>query len=219
MGGSVLVTGGARRIGRAICATLRARGWNVLVHARQAGAPLGVDFAEPGAARRLFDAACRLAPDLAAIVNNAAVFSAAGALPPEAERRLRRVNLGVPAALTALLAGRLRAQGRTGAVVDLLDARIFRRGLPATPYSRSKRDLWKRLKAAAKAEAPVLRVNGVAPGPVLPPSAPGEGEKGGPILLAGRPTPEDVAGAVAFLLEAPACTGQVICVDAGQALL
>lgn len=219
MSGSVLVTGGAKRIGQAICAALRARGWNVLVHSRQAPAPLNVDFAESGAAERLFAAACCLAPDLSVIVNNAAVFSTAAALSPAAEQRVRRINVDVPARLTELLAERLRVEGREGAVVDLLDARIFREGLADTPYVRSKRDLKIRVLQAARVWAPTLRVNAVAPGPVLLPAAPTAHEKGGPILLARRPTPHDVADAVAFLLDAPSCTGQILCVDSGQSLL
>lgn len=219
MSGSVLVTGGAKRIGWAICEALRARGWNVLVHARQPGAPLNVDFTESEAARRLFDATVRLAPDLTAIVNNASVFSIAEALAPDEERRLRQINFEVPIQLTKLLAERLKARGRQGAVVDLLDVRIFRAGQPETPYARSKRDLYEQMKKSARMLAPTLRVNGVAPGPVLLPSESVSHEKGGPILLAQRPTPRDVAHAVAFLLEAPSCTGQVLCVDAGQSLL
>lgn len=213
------MTGGAKRIGQAICEALRARGWNVLVHARQPGSPLNVDFTEPDAACRLFDAAVRLAPDLTALVNNASVFSIAEALPFDEGQRLRQINFEVPVQLTSLLAERLRAQGRQGAVVDLLDVRIFRKGQPDTPYFRSKRDLYEEMRASARTLAPTVRVNGVAPGPVLLPSVSTAHEKGGPILLAQRPTPADVAHAVAFLLEASSCTGQVLCVDAGQSLL
>ena len=63
-----------------------------------------------------------------------------------------------------------------------------------------------------------IRVNGVAPGPVLPPTDPANREKGGDILLPRRPTPSDVASAVAFLLGADAVTGQVLAVDSGQSL-
>ena len=67
--------------------------------------------------------------------------------------------------------------------------------------------------------AACLRVNAVAPGPVLPPANPAHRVPGGEILLPQRPTPQDVAGAVAYLLEAPAVTGQTLAVDSGQSLL
>ena len=73
MKGSVLVTGGARRIGLAICEELSARGWNVLSHSRDPENPLSSDFSRcDAAADRLFAAALEAAPDLCAIVNNAA---------------------------------------------------------------------------------------------------------------------------------------------------
>ena len=232
-GGTVLVTGGARRLGRAIAETLAARGWRVLVHVRRpedvphastggssAFRYVVQDLLLPEAADALFAAAVRLAPDLSAIVNNAAAFSLAEALPPDDTAALRRVNTEVPERLTACLAAYLTRAGRRGAVVDLLDARILApRRAPDTPYTAAKRALAASIAARAHAFADVLRVNGVAPGPVLKPSSPRNAEPGGAILLPARPTPADVASAVAFLLDAPAVTGQILAVDAGQSLL
>ena len=215
MTGSVLVTGGTKRIGKAICDVLRARGWNVLVHSRDAVNPLAADFADPGAPARLFAAA----PDLRAVVNNAALFSTARTLAPDAAARLMRVNAEAPDELTRLLGAHLAREGRAGAVVDLLDARILVPSAAPTPYEASKRALGASMRAAARRFGGALRVNAVAPGPVLAPADAANREKGGAILLARRPTPEDVAEAVAFLLEAPAVTGQILAIDAGQSLL
>lgn len=217
--GSVLVTGGAKRIGRAICDALAARGWRVLVHSRTSAGGLGVDFADPAAPERLFAAACAQAPDLVAIVNNAAVFATAAVLSEADASRMRQINVIAPCELTARLGAHLRAVNGRGAVVNLLDDRIFRATTEATPYVETKRSLWDATRAAAVREAPVLRVNAVAPGPVLLPVDGAAHEKGGPVLLDRRPTPEDVAAAVTFLLEAPSVTGQVLAVDAGQSLL
>lgn len=219
MTGSVLVTGGTKRIGKAICDVLRARGWNVLVHSRDAANPLAADFADPSAPARLFAAACAAAPDLRAVVNNAALFSTARTLAPDAAARLMRVNAEAPDELTRLLGAHLAREGRAGAVVDLLDARILAPLAAPTPYEASKRALGASMRAAARRFGAALRVNAVAPGPVLAPADAANREKGGAILLARRPTPEDVAEAVAFLLEAPAVTGQILAVDAGQSLL
>ena len=237
MKGSVLVTGGARRIGLAICEELSARGWNVLSHSRDPENPLSSDFSRcDTAADRLFAAALEAAPDLCAIVNNAAVFSKAAELPPDEAKALWAVNVAVPVRLAELLAAHLAARHAAGAVVNLLDTRILggcrdhrdhrdhrecreifgEKGLD--PYSESKVALARATVEQARRLAPTLRVNGVAPGPVLPPTDPANREKGGDILLPRRPTPSDVASAVAFLLEADAVTGQMLAVDSGQSL-
>ena len=224
MKGSVLVTGGARRIGCAICETLAARGWRVLVHSRDPRNPLRADFAEPDAAERLFAAAVACAPDLCAIVNNAALFSPAAELPADAVATLRAVNVTVPVRLAELLAAHLTERHVAGAVVNLLDTRILGacrgdKGLDLAPYAASKLALAHATMAQARSLAPTLRVGGVAPGPVLAPADVASREKGGDILLPRRPTPADVASAVAFLLEAEAVTGQILAVDSGQCLL
>ena len=217
MKGSVLVTGGARRIGRAICEELSARGWRVLVHFRAPDNPLRADFAEDGSADRLFAAALRTAPDLCAVVNNASVFSTASDMPPDKAAAVHAVNVTAPMRLAELLAAHLAARHAAGAVVNLLDTRILK-GLADTPYAASKLALARATLAQARSLAPVLRVNGVAPGPVLPPTDPACREKGGAILLSRRPKPLDVAAAVAFLLEAETVTGQVLAIDSGQSL-
>ena len=125
MKGSVLVTGGARRIGLAICEELSARGWNVLSHSRDPGNPLYADFMRPNGADRLFAAALKAAPDLCAIVNNAAVFSKAAELPPDEANALWSVNVAVPVRLTELLAAYLAKRNSVGAAVHLLDTRIL----------------------------------------------------------------------------------------------
>lgn len=237
MKGSVLVTGGARRIGLAICEGLSARGWHVLAHSRDPWNPLCADFTRPDVAERLFAAAVAQAPDLCAVVNSAAVFSTAAVLPPEETAAMWAVNVDAPVRLAELLAAHLAERHYVGAVVNLLDTRILKafkshrdfKGLKSTkvssapkglaPYSASKLALACATVAQARSLAPTLRVNGVAPGPVLPPADAANREKGGPILLPRRPMPADVAAAVAFLLEADAVTGQILAVDSGQSLV
>ena len=168
-----------------------------------------------------------------AIVNNAAVFSKAAELLPDEAKALWSVNVAVPVRLTELLAAHLAERHSVGAAVHLLDTRILKdfndfkvfngfngfSGLKSlAPYAASKLALARATVEQARRLAPTLRVNGVAPGPVLPPTDPANREKGGDILLPRRPTPSDVASAVAFLLEADAVTGQVLAVDSGQSL-
>ena len=119
--GTVLVTGGARRLGKAIADALRARGWNVVAASRTSpDAAFAVDLAEPDGPARLFAAATAAAPDLCAVVNNAGVFSHDAELAPDEAARLRAVNVDAPRALTELLAAR-----GGGAVVNVLDCRVI----------------------------------------------------------------------------------------------
>ena len=213
---TVLVTGGTRRLGKAIAEGLEAAGWRVLTssHRADAGADLVADLSEPLGAARLYAACLRLLggnpPD--ALVNNAALFTGD-------EATLQAVNLDAPRKLTILMAG--RETGR-GAVVNVLDSRVLdgdaEDGAPsgAGVYERTKRALLADTLKHAALFADTLRVNAVAPGPVLAPTD--VHEKAGATPL-GRPRPEDVAKAVAFLLDASATTGCVIPVDGGQSAL
>ena len=208
---TALVTGGTTRLGKAISDGLRTRGWRVLTtsHRADAGADVVADFADPTGSVRAYAAALRLLggqpPD--ALVNNAALFTGDPA-------QLETVNLVAPKKLTALMAG--RETGR-GAVVNILDTRVLNGSQDATDaYAATKAALLDETRKAAALFADTLRVNAVAPGPVLPPT--NVHEKAGETLL-GRPTADDVAAAVAFLLEANATTGAVLPVDGGQHLL
>ena len=238
MKGTVLVTGGARRLGKTIADALRTRGWNVIAASRTSPDPaFAVDLAEPDGPARLFAAARAAAPDLCAVVNNAAVFSHDVDLPSDEVSRLRAVNVDAPRVLTELLA----AHGG-GAVVNIVDCRAIgrdkrdlsivvaascdppvavaqERDPPSgdTPYLRTKRELLAATRADAIRLAGRVRVNAVAPGPVLPPEA--CHERAGATPLGRHPTSQEVADAVAYLLSAESTTGAVIPVDGGQSLL
>lgn len=218
MRGAVLVTGGVRRIGAAICGVLASGGWKTLAHARAGVGDLAGDLLREGAEEEIMAKAFALEPGLCALVNNASAFSTARELPEEESAKLMRVNAEAPVRLARLFAERLKAEGREGCVVNLLDARVAR-GDGGTPYGRSKRRLWEATAELAAELAPNVRVNGVAPGPVLAPEAPENSEKGGEVLLGRRPGPADVAGAVAYFLGAGGVTGQILCVDSGQSVM
>lgn len=208
--GTVLVTGGVKRLGKAVAEALRAAGWRVLVssHRADAGADFVADLAAPSGPAKLYAAALAAAPDLCAIVNNAALFEGDDAT-------LEAVNLVAPRKLTMLLAGR---EDGVSSVVNILDSRTLGpAGAEDLPYVRTKRALLADTRKFAALFAQTLRVNAVAPGPVLPPE--GRHEPSGEMLLDRRPTPEDVAAAVVYLLSAESVTGVVLPVDAGQHLL
>ncbi len=207
---SVVVTGGTTRLGLAIADHLRSVGWRVITtsHRADSGADITADLSEPMGAARLYAQCLNLLggnpPD--ALVNNAALFTGD-------EAAMEYVNLESPKKLIMLMSGR---EAGHGAVVNVLDCRVLGTGLGGdSPYERTKRALLDYTKKSAAMFAETLSVNAVAPGPVLAPT--GVREKAGDTPL-GRPTPEAVASAVAFLLSAPATSGCIVPVDGGQSL-
>jgi NAD(P)-dependent dehydrogenase (short-subunit alcohol dehydrogenase family) len=223
-GKRALVTGGAVRIGRAITKALQAEGVEVVVHylsSEEEAAALS-SFTVQGNLQSSEDCARIMeeAGPFDILVNNASLFTKDRLADAFPERVLRefKINLFAPMELTRLFA----AQAESGAVVNLLDRRIRANDPMALPYSITKKALEDFTQLAALDLAPGIRVNAVAPGPVLP--APGDDEKqfaemAGKVPLELFPTPGNIAEAIIFLLKADYCTGQVIYVDGGQHLL
>ena len=218
---SVLITGGTVRLGKAIAERLRAEGWRVITssHRADAGADIVADLAEPMGAAKLYAATLQMLggmpPD--ALVNNAALFTGDATA-------ITAVNFEAPKKLTMLMAGR---ETGVGAVVNILDSVVLGSmgtvgsavtlNGPKRPYLTSKRSLLDFTRSAAATFAATLRINGVAPGPVMAPTD--VHEQAGEMLLDRRPAADDVAAAVSYLLSAEATTGTIIPVDAGQHLL
>ena len=224
-GKSALVTGGSRRLGAAICRELAARGAAVAVHYRRSEAEaiamnrvlkhgvfsLRGDLANPQEREWVFREAAEWLGRVDILVNNAAVFARDGEIDPA---ELRAVNVEAPLDLAA----RVAAQPGGGCVIHVLDARIARPEAGAfRGYAATKRELAESVARLAREWAPATRVNGVAPGPVLAPE--GACEAAGDLPLGRRPTPEDVANAVAFFAESESITGQILFVDGGKHLI
>jgi NAD(P)-dependent dehydrogenase (short-subunit alcohol dehydrogenase family) len=233
-----LVTGAGRRLGRAVALELARAGRGVVVHhrnarkeaeavaqaARAAGGRAVIvradldDAAERGA---LIGHAMKGAgAPLTALVNCAAIFEhdTLDTLSEEALQRHMRVNALTPALLAREFAEALPEEAR-GVVVNFLDFKLASPYPDHFSYTLSKYALAGATEILARALAPRVRVNAVAPGYVL--AAPGQSETDYQRLhaqtpLAYGPTPEDVASAVRFLIENPAVTGQTIYVDAGR---
>lgn len=232
-----MVTGGAVRIGRAIAEALADAGCHVVVQywksAKEASAVCralnrrGVEawavraqLAREADCARLIREAREKAGRLDVLINNAAVFNACpieevngAALEGEF-----RTNLFAPILLTRHFC----ANTASGQILNLLDRRIAAHDPNRIPYVLSKKALAEFTRAAALALAPRFTVNGVAPGPVLPP--PGKPRsylkaRAGAIPM-GTPVPVDeVARAVVYLASSPSITGQIVFVDGGQHLL
>lgn len=223
-GTRALVTGGAVRIGRAITEALQEAGVEVVVHylgsqeEAEALSPYTVqgNLQSPDDCARIM----KEAGPVDMLINNASLFTKdrlADSFPERVQREFQ-VNLFAPLELTRLFA----AQGKAGAVVNLLDRRIRANDTSALPYSISKKALEELTQLSALDLAPNIRVNAVAPGPILPASGDSEktfSEQAGQVPLEVFPTPGNIAETVLFLLKADYCTGQVIYVDGGQHLL
>ena len=239
MNRTVFITGAAVRIGCAIAEALSRVGWDVIVHAHRSIAQADTlctrlrtlggqawrvagDLASPAGPDDVFAAALAAAGHVDALVNNASLFACqplADAGPADFER-LWRINTLAPIRLTQLLASHVSARGTTGCAINLLDQRIAHAASPGTtPYFLSKKALEAFTLSAALELAPALRVNAVAPGAILAPATADAKEPAGLFPLRERPTVAHVADAVAYLLGAPAVTGQILFVDSGQHLL
>lgn len=234
--GRALVTGGAVRLGRAVALELAAAGLDVVLHyhrsreeAEETVAHLrarGVeahavraDLGDPEAAEGLVPAVVAEHGPLDVLVASASIFPADGFA---GHRRADLLaNLQVNALAPLALCRAFAAQGRPGLVVNLLDTRITDYDPSHFSYGLSKKLLGALTRDLALELAPRIRVNGVAPGLVLPP--PGMdgaylAARAASVPLARHGGPGDVARAVRFILESPFVTGQVLFVDGGAHL-
>ncbi|MDR1936496.1 MAG: pteridine reductase [Candidatus Accumulibacter sp.] len=240
IGKTVLITGAAKRVGRSIARELHAAGANVAVHYRAAGEAAALLAGEMNAARAgsalclradlldcgeltsLVDRAVAHFGRLDALVNNASSFFATplGAIDEAAWNDLVGSNFKAPLFLTQAAAPHLR-QAR-GAVVNITDIHAERPLAGYSLYCAAKAGLLGLTRALAIELAPEVRVNAVAPGPILWPDdaafdAPARARIVGHTLLKQAGSPRDVARAVRFLFnDAPYVTGQVINVDGGR---
>ncbi len=235
--GAALVTAGAKRIGRAICLELAAAGFDVVIHHRdsdEAAAELAgeiqslgrravclsADLADLDATRALIGRAVEALGPLAVLVNNASVFAddRLDTITDDSWAAHLDVNLRAP----VLLAQAFAAQAPDGsAIINILDQRVLKPDPRFFSYGLSKSALWVATRTMAQALAPRIRVNGVGPGPTLPSvhQAPGEFEAEARATPLQRPaSPEAVAQAVRWLVDAALVTGQMIAVDGGQHL-
>ena len=236
---AALVTGAAQRIGRAIALALAADGWAVAVHYRASRAPaealvaeiarsggravsLDADLADEAAVARLVPRAAAALGPLGCLVNNASSFendTAATADRASWDAHLE-VNLRAPFVLMQGFAAQLPASA-AGAVINLLDQRVWNLTPYFISYTVSKAGLWTLTQSMALALAPRIRVNGIGPGPTLPSprqSAAQFARQCASVPLRRGATPGEIADAVRFILAAPSLTGQMIALDGGQHL-
>lgn len=231
---TVLITGGATRIGAHIARGLAADGWTVCVHYRTSSAPaealateihgvtVRANLMVPRDVSGLMEAARQaLGSPVHALINNASTFD-----PDSAENFTNGtfdhhldVNLRAPLALSRDFAAQAPGQG---CIINMVDQRVMRPEPDFFTYGVAKAGLYWATKTMAQAFAPDVRVNAVGPGPTLRNHTQSvdefEREKRMTLLGNGSP-PDQIVNAVRYLLGASSVTGQMIAVDGGQHLM
>jgi len=233
-GKTALVTGGAKRIGRATVLALAGEGANVVVHYRSSQTQaddlvrqirgtggnawaVRADLADEDQAKTLLDRARERAGTVDILINNASIF------PENTLDDLTADDVAISVQVNAvapfLIARALAAQTGNGAIVNFLDARLGDYDASHVAYDLSKRMLLAITQMLALEFAPAVRVNAVAPGLILAPC--GEDESylkrlgsRNPLRRVGKV--QNITDAVVFLLQNDFVTGQVIYVDGGR---
>lgn len=234
-----LVTGGARRLGRASALALAGAGFDIAIHHRdsledakatqQAVEALGrravllhADLAvEAQVARLVPDATAALGP-VGVLLNNASTFERDEWQDATRESWDQHIepNLRAPFVLMQAMALALPAQAK-GVVINMLDQRVWSLTPHFVSYTVSKAALWALTQSMALALAPRIRVNGIGPGPAMPSvrqSPEHFAQQCASVPLAHGTSAEEVAEAVLSILRLPAMTGQMIALDGGQHL-
>jgi len=234
--GWALVTGAARRIGRALAIVAGEAGYDVLVHhhaspddaeetartIRQMGRRAetrAADLADADACARLIGEA---PGPVTLLVNCASVFErdAFADMNRASWDAHMETNLRAPLVLAQAFARRLPAD-REGLIVNILDQRVLSPTPEFFSYSLSKAALWDATRMLAQELSPRIRVNGIGPGPTLPSVHQDQAAfdaEAGATLMQRAVEPADIAQALKYLIDATAVTGQMIAVDSGQHL-
>lgn len=236
---TVLITGAARRIGRAIALDMGQRGWQVAIHYRKSepeAEALADELRRLGAVAETFRAELAVADDVDALVpavvarlgapccliNNASEFQldTLQTLTRDTWHLHLDTNLKTPVFLAQALARHLDA-GCEGNVINVIDQRVWNLKPDFFSYTISKAGLWTATRLLAQALAPRVRVNAIGPGPVLKSIHQTDAdfaEEAASTLMKRGVSTEEIAQAVRFILDAPAMTGQMIVLDGGQHL-
>ena len=235
----VLITGAAKRLGRAIALKLAQSGYDIAIHYRSSvshanslagevkalgrrAALIEGDLANEAEVLILVPRAAAALGPVTGLVNCASVFEddrADTATRASWDKHLE-TNLRAPFVLSQGFARLLPAE-TDGAIVNLIDQAVLNLTPQFLSYTLSKAGLWTLTQTLAQALAPRIRVNAVAPGPSLKAERQSQANFDAHVqaTLLRRPSePADIAGAVHYLLSAKAVTGQMIAVDSGQHL-
>ena len=236
---TALVTGGAKRIGKAIVEDLIANGFSVAIHANTSledaaamarafnagggrAVALRCDLSDGAATGRLIDEAADALGPIDLLVNNASLFKpdTVEAFDDALWDRHFAVHVKAPSILARDFVRQL-PEGIAGSIVNIIDQRVWNPTPRYYSYTLSKSALWMATRTMAQSFAPRVRVNAIGPGPSLPnerqDDAAFQAQVDGLILRRG-PGLEEFGRTVRFLFDTPSITGQMIALDGGQHL-
>ena len=234
---AALVTGGAKRLGRAIVESLAASGFAVAIHYNRSAAEAEALAASIGAGRAIAlpadlsqeadvatlvsRAEAALGP-IGVLVNNASVFDrdAWQDVTRESWDRHMETNLRAPFLLTQRMASALPTEAR-GVVVNMIDQRVWSLTPHFVSYTVTKSALWTLTRTLALALAPRIRVVGIGPGPAVPSPRQAQADfdrQCASVPLQHGTSPAEIAEAVTAILSLPSLTGQMLALDGGQHL-
>ncbi|PAU97450.1 SDR family oxidoreductase [Paracoccus salipaludis] len=245
--GVALVTGAAKRLGRAMALALAERGHDIAIHYNGSAAEaeataaearaLGVraqafraDLLDEDQTQGLIPSVVQALGPLTVLVNNASIFEHDTLETATRDSWDRHIgsNLRAPFVLTQAFAAQLppppARDGEPvahGLVVNMIDQRVLKPTPAFMTYSLAKAGLWWLTRTSAQALAPHVRVNAIGPGPTMQGARQSDvhfaRQRAATILQRGADA-GDIARALLYLLDAKAVTGQLICVDGGQHL-
>jgi NAD(P)-dependent dehydrogenase (short-subunit alcohol dehydrogenase family) len=236
---AALITGAAKRIGRAMALDLAKDGWDIAVHCHESigeaaelveemrrlgrkAVAIEGDLAGRETPKKLIKKAKGTLGPLTLLINNASRFEPddIASVTMSDWDKDQAINLRAPVFLSQAFAAQLPAK-EPGNIINLIDQRVWKLNPQYFSYTASKGGLWVVTQTMAQALAPRIRVNAIAPGPALPNARmrDKEFEKLQRLTLLKRGTsPDEIAAAVRFILASPAMTGQMIALDGGQHL-
>lgn len=236
---AALVTGGAKRIGKAIVEDLAGHGFAVAIHSNRShdeaqalaarinqsggrAAAVGADLTDMDAVAGLIGQAQAALGPISLLVNNASLFvdDSVEDFDWQAWDRHFAIHVKTPALLAQNLARSLPA-GQEGLIVNIIDQRVWRPTPRYFSYALSKSALWTQTQMMAQALGPRIRVNAIGPGPTLKNTRQDDSDfaaqVAGLILKRGPELPE-FGATIRYLWEARSVTGQMIALDGGQHL-
>lgn len=237
---TILITGAGRRVGAHMARTLGAAGWRVVVHynsSADAAEAVAADIRTAGGEATAIGANLRREDEVAsliakaveavgpvtALVNNASLFEADDIfdMTRASWDDHLEVNLRAPVKLIQDFAAQENG-ALQGSVINIIDQRVLKLTPQFLSYTTAKAALWTATRTLAQALGPRIRVNAIGPGPTLRNKRQSEEDwrKQNEAMILGRgPTPDDIADAARYLLDASSVTGQMIAVDGGQHLV
>lgn len=236
---TAFVTGGAKRLGRAIALKLAADGWDVAIHCHKStkeaeataaelralgrrAMVVQADLGREAEVERLIPSINQELGPITCLVNNASVFEMdkVDTATRESWDKHIETNLRAPLVLSQAFARQL-PDGQSGNIINMLDQRVWKLTPYFLSYTVAKMGLWTLTRTLALALAPKVRVNAIGPGPTLP--SPRQSDEHFAAQSAAMPlghgaTPDEIAAAALYILSSPSMTGQMIALDGGEHL-